>query len=278
MFGYIKIYQPEMKFKDYETYRGIYCSLCRDMGKKFGPVARLTLNYDFTFLLLVKLSLSGETPCFEKKRCPVFPVKKCNNCKNAGTEFDFVSNVALLMVYYKLYDNISDEKRLKKFTSKFLMRLFQKKYERAKAALPEAEALMKTMTERQRDVEAQPEVSIDLAAHYSADALGQIFSLGEPGGEKSRKLYRLGYCLGRYVYFMDAYDDFDADQKNGAFNPFLTGACVDRACAVIHQSAGEALAAFHALEVERYGEIIENILSFGLPANLDRITAKRKEV
>lgn len=53
MFGYVRIYKPELKMAEYEHYQGIYCSLCRQLGKRYGPLARLTLSYDFTFLAMV---------------------------------------------------------------------------------------------------------------------------------------------------------------------------------------------------------------------------------
>ena len=52
MFGYVKTDKPEMKVKEYEAYRGLYCSLCKAMGKHFGVFSRLTLSYDITFLVL----------------------------------------------------------------------------------------------------------------------------------------------------------------------------------------------------------------------------------
>ena len=49
MFGYIKTCTPQLRLCEWEAYRGIYCGLCRTLGRRFGPLARLTLSYDFTF-------------------------------------------------------------------------------------------------------------------------------------------------------------------------------------------------------------------------------------
>ena len=57
MFGYIKIAKPELKVKEYEMYKAVYCSLCRELGKSYGFLSRLTLSYDFTFLALLNMSL-----------------------------------------------------------------------------------------------------------------------------------------------------------------------------------------------------------------------------
>ena len=48
MFGYVKTCTPQLRLCEWEAYRGIYCGLCRTLGRRFGPLARLTLSYDFT--------------------------------------------------------------------------------------------------------------------------------------------------------------------------------------------------------------------------------------
>ena len=47
MFGYVKVYQPELKMGEFEHYRGVYCALCKQLGKRYGFLARMTLSYDF---------------------------------------------------------------------------------------------------------------------------------------------------------------------------------------------------------------------------------------
>ena len=56
MFGYIRAAKPEMRIKEFELYKAVYCSLCKELGKSYGFLARLTLSYDFTFLALLNMS------------------------------------------------------------------------------------------------------------------------------------------------------------------------------------------------------------------------------
>ena len=44
MFGYVKTCTPQLRLCEWEAYRGIYCGLCRTLGRRFGPLARLTLR------------------------------------------------------------------------------------------------------------------------------------------------------------------------------------------------------------------------------------------
>ena len=57
MFGYIRPEKTECKLREYEYYRGVYCGLCRSLGKCTGQCSRMMLGYDFTFMALVRLAL-----------------------------------------------------------------------------------------------------------------------------------------------------------------------------------------------------------------------------
>lgn len=275
MFGYIKIFKDELKFKDFDAYKAVYCSLCRTLGKDYGLVARMTLNYDFTFLALLKLSLQQEEPCFEKCSCSFNPLHKCKKCTSGDSALHFSAAAAMLMIHYKLLDDVDDEKSIKRFLSNTALKAVNRSYKKASASYPQLDSIMKEMHLSQSKAEKE-NLPADAYAHATADALGKIFSLGETG-EKNQILYRMGYCLGRYVYFIDALDDYDKDVKSGSFNVFK--ACNNISCAqkIINQSAAQALAAFYLLENGRYSDIIENILDYGLKNTIMTITDKYKE-
>ena len=60
MYGYVRTHAPELKVRQQEYYRAVYCGLCRTMGKCTGQCSRMTLSYDFTFFALVRMALTGE--------------------------------------------------------------------------------------------------------------------------------------------------------------------------------------------------------------------------
>ena len=66
MFGYVKTHNPELRVAEYEYYRAAYCGLCRSMGKCTGQCSRMTLSYDFAFLALIRLALTGDKVSEEK--------------------------------------------------------------------------------------------------------------------------------------------------------------------------------------------------------------------
>lgn len=57
LFGYIRPFQPELRIKEYEAYKSVYCGLCKELGRQYGIFARFTLSYDFTFLAILSMAV-----------------------------------------------------------------------------------------------------------------------------------------------------------------------------------------------------------------------------
>ena len=57
MFGYIVANKEELSEDEFIRYRACYCGLCRELGKRYGQVDRITLTYDMLFLILLFSSL-----------------------------------------------------------------------------------------------------------------------------------------------------------------------------------------------------------------------------
>ena len=138
MFGYVRIAKPELRVKEYETYKAVYCSLCKDLGKHYGFLSRLTLSYDFTFLGLLNMALQDGCDGFERKKCTFNPLKKCIYCKNSDS-LGMPSAAAMIMLYYKLRDNIADEKFFKKLGYYLIIPFFSSAHKKAKKKYPQIE-------------------------------------------------------------------------------------------------------------------------------------------
>ncbi|MBQ6624247.1 MAG: hypothetical protein IIX39_00305, partial [Clostridia bacterium] len=132
MFGYIKIHKSELKIKEYEQYKGLYCSLCKQLGKDYGLLSRFTLNYDFTFLLLIRLALSQKQCSFSNSHCSFNPRKKCFCIEKDNDELKYSSAVSIMVLYHKLRDNLSDDSVIKKIPILFVYPFFKLKYNKAK--------------------------------------------------------------------------------------------------------------------------------------------------
>ena len=270
MFGYIRIAKPELKVKEYEMYKAIYCSLCKNLGHSYGFLSRLTLSYDFTFLALLNMSLSDECVGVERKRCAFNPLKKCNYCK--GTDFlEMPSAAAMIMLYYKIADNIADEKGFKKLGYMILRPFFGSARKKAVRRFPMLESIVSEYINTQALLEKDDCRDMDKAADPTAKALGEIFTLCSDDGVLKRVLYRLGYCMGRYIYLLDAACDLKDDIKKGSYNVLKNGSegdtskyIKDRVEPQLYFCINEACKAFELLDIKKFKTILGNIIYLGL--------------
>ena len=279
MFGYVKTDKPEMKVKEYEAYRGLYCSLCKAMGRYFGVFSRLTLSYDITFLVLTRLSFSGTLPCFDSGRCAFNPAKKCSYCTNAEEELRYASAVAMIMFYHKVRDNISDGSAAKKLLMYLLLPWASLKYKKAKKMYGEVADIVGECMLKQAEAENRNSASADEAAHQSAEALGRItaYNMNDPEGN----IYRFGYGIGKWVYLTDAFDDIEKDMEDKSFNVFvnkynltadsLNDEIKQDITATINMASGFFINAYENIENKTLSPIMENIIYEGMHKSLDRI-------
>ena len=278
MFGYIRTDKPEMKIKEYEAYRGLYCSLCKAMGKHFGVLSRLTLSYDITFLVLTRLSFIGTLPKFESGRCPFNPSKKCNYCCNGDEELRYAAAVSMMMFYHKVRDNISDGSIFKRLAMYLILPWASLKYKKAKKMYPEIAGIIEESMKRQADTENRNSAITDEAAHESAHALGRItaFNIDDPEGN----IYRFGYGIGKWVYLTDAFDDIGKDIKDGSYNVFVnkynlkdkvSDEIKEEITATINMSSVVFLNAYENIDNKILAPIMENIIYEGIHKSLDKI-------
>lgn len=273
MFGYVKAKKTELRVWEYETYKAIYCSLCKRLGKTYGFLARLTLSYDFTFLALISISQKEGPNKFHKKPCAFNPLKKCTYCKDGKEDLEFAAGAAMVMLYYKLLDNIDDSSGIKKLLYKLLVPFFQAKHKKAKTLYPEIDLIVETYIKNQTKLEIQNCTNLDEISEPTSDALGKIFEKSSNGEMGKRALYQLGYCLGKWVYLIDVANDIEKDIKNGNFNPIKnevpTGIspkdyAKDRLLPILNTCIFNATKSFELIEIKKYKGILENILYLGL--------------
>lgn len=284
MFGYVRIDKPEMKVKEYEAYRGLYCSLCKAMGRYFGVLSRLTLSYDITFLLLVRLSFLGISPSFEQGRCPFNPTKRCNYCCNGENELKYTASVSMMMFYFKVKDNISDGSFFKKLIMYLLLPWAKSKYKKAKRFYPEVAGIIEECMLRQSGNEKEKTPVTDKAAHESADALGKIVAFGFD--DEKGYLYRFGYGIGKWVYLMDAADDIEKDLKSKSYNAFvekyslssygdISQSTIDGIIGTLNLSCAIACEAYEKIENKTLVPIIENIIFSGMTIRMNNIFERK---
>ncbi len=274
MFGYVRACKPEMRIKEFEMYKAVYCSLCKELGKAYGPFARMTLSYDFAFLAILNMSLKSDSCRTHRKMCTCNPLKKCSYLEDRES-IRMPAAAAMIMLYYKLLDNIQDEKGLKKLGFIFLKGIYSKAHKKAAAEYPIIEHIFSEYIEKQCAVERDNCQSPDAAADPTAKALALVFELCSDSEVERRILSRLGYCIGRYIYLLDAACDLEEDIKNGSYNPLKSGfsdkdSIKEQIVPQLYIAAGEAAKALELLEINKFKNILDNIIYLGLEDTLKK--------
>lgn len=277
MFGYVKVCKPELRVREYEEYKAVYCTLCKTLGKEYGVLSRGLLSYDATFYVLLReCALQAATPCCKKGRCRFNPLKKCGYYDNPAESYREAAALTVLMSYQKVLDNIADGKGFKKFAARLCKPFLRGKYKKAKEKYPFFAEQIETAMQKQAALEAENCTCADRAAEPSAKALEMIFSHGLENDETRRVVSRVAYCVGRWVYLMDAYDDMRADLKSGAYNPFLAKYGVADENALVsnkvqepilrslYMTENEAAVSFDLLSGTVHRGVLENILRDGI--------------
>lgn len=281
MLGYIRTDAPELRLRDSECYRAIYCGLCRQMGKCTGQCSRLALSYDFAFLSAFRMSLTGETLSLEKKRCLVHPLKK-RNMATASPSLDFCADASAILTYHKCRDDISDEKGWKRLRAHITSGFFSPAYRRARRRYPALDAtvcsLLGQLDQYEKDLSLPP--SADAPAAIFGDLMSCVCAEGLAGNE-ARIAATFGRAIGKWIYLIDAADDYRKDLATGAFNPFvrlfgeeMTKENADSVALSLKRYLSDAEGAF--LLIDRFPapevrEILCNILYLGLPQVAERI-------
>lgn len=275
MFGYVKAHKPELKMAEYDTYKAVYCSLCRQLGKDYGVFAKFILSYDFVFLAMLKLGLQDECCGYKQMRCPFNPTKKCMRLEKESKALSFSAACLVIMFYYKLLDDMADNGLKGKLRSGLILPIFKFYRKKARKTYAKVDDEISKLMQQQADVEAENSDSVDKSAEPTAKMLEFVFSFDE-SDETKRVLERVGYICGKWVYLIDAFDDFEDDLKNKSFNPFKNREKT-QAKGLINNCNVELANSFELLNLKRYKTILSNIIYQGLPNELKRIENKEKK-
>ncbi len=211
MFGYISPDAPYLFKKDETLYKALYCGLCKGIGAGCGQAARTALTYDMAFASALVHNIRGEDVKIEKRRCALHLIRR-RPIALADETTVALGYVNTALAYFKLCDDKADgDKR------GALRHLYKKGLKRAKKKCPQVVEIIKKQTEDQAALEKADCAVIDMAAEPTAVMMREVIRclLGEFSTEHTDKLF---YALGKWVYLIDALDDYDKDVKRGRYN------------------------------------------------------------
>lgn len=289
MFGYVTPLKPELKIREYESFKSYYCGICMHIKENFGNIPRMSLNYDMTFLGLLLDGLHKEERELKIQRCIAHPLKKKPMIiNNKALAYAAAMNVSL--VYYKLLDDVADDKSIKSKVSSMILSSYKSKFNRNVTMIND---IIEENLKKLSYLEVEKKFSsIDEIAHPFSEIVGKILNLYpekfEGDSEEVRgNLYELGYSLGKWIYLIDALDDLKEDMEKNKFNPIdylyntdsktyeeLMEEIRDRMEFTIFNCGYTCRNALENLPIKRNKEILENIISLGMMDKYMKITTE----
>ncbi len=214
MFGYVKTDFPNLYIKDTVLYKAMYCGLCKGIGKSCGQKGRFLLNYDLTFLSVFLHNILGEDVKIEQQKCVIHQIRKRPIAVvDALTERIGALNV--IMAYHKMKDDIIDSGK-----GRALKLVFLSAYKKAKKREMELDQIVEKRYNDLLDYEKTNGDSIDMSADPFGNMIKDVVKV-IAGEIYNQDIENLSYNLGKWVYLIDALDDFDKDIKKKNFNVFV---------------------------------------------------------
>ncbi len=287
MYGYIRVYEPELKVREQEYYRAVYCGLCRTMGKCTGQCSRASLSYDFTFFALLRMALSGERVTVKVRRCAIHPARR-RLMAEPNDALRLASCFSAILAYHKLRDDQHDEKGAKRALATCAIPYVASIRRRAiKRGYVDADRQVSAAMRALAALEAASPPSVDEPADLFGDLMAALLSVGLDG-DRARVATAAGRHLGRWIYILDAADDFEEDVRRGRYNPF---ACLyadptmktlptekrEEIRIALLSELTELEKAFDLLDVEDDPDLsglLSNVLYLGLLHEADRILGR----
>ena len=259
MFGYIRADTPYLYIKDDTLYRAMYCGVCKGIAEVCGNTARMGLSYDVTFLSVILHNIAEIDVKIEKQHC----LTHCIRSRMMAETDELTRRLGSLntaLVYYKYTDDIADGD---KGRGKRLW--FKKGFKRMKRAYPQIEKIVRENLATQEKTEKAKTESLDRAADATANMLAEFcdYVLEDKATLYTHNLF---YAVGKWIYLIDALDDYDKDKKKGAYNPFVLAYKAESKEALLSGKDGDEVRyAFNAL----FYDIRENLSHIAFRFNRD---------
>ncbi|MEA5151073.1 MAG: DUF5685 family protein [Oscillospiraceae bacterium] len=273
MFGFLIGALDRMTQEQHDRYRECYCGLCRSLRERHGRLARMTLNYDMTFLVLLLSSLYEPEERRGEDACAAHPFRGRSWWSSEATGYAADMNVALACL--KCRDNWDDDANIVSLAEAGLLKAA---YDGVCARYPRQCGAMRASMDALHAIESSGADDPDAAAETFGALMGEVLVLRED--RWAGELRAMGRALGRFLYVADACVDLDSDTLYNRYNPFRRYYGLpdneQRFRDILEMILGECLLHFDRLPLVQDADILKNILCVGLWAQFDRKFSDKK--
>ncbi|MFR7845439.1 MAG: DUF5685 family protein, partial [Thomasclavelia spiroformis] len=189
---------------------------------------------------------------------------------------DYAAKMTIVLTYFKCEDDWLDEQ---KFSKQMYKKLINKAYTKVKEEYYDKVSNIEKCLHKINEYEKQDFNNLDEVSKCFGEVMGLICAYKED--EWYSELYQLGFYLGRFIYFIDAYEDIEDDLEKETYNPFKelyqTKQFEEKCKDILELMISEATLAFERLPIIENATIIRNILYSGVWTKYEMIKKKRME-
>ena len=177
---------------------------------------------------------------------------------------DYAADMNALLFYYKCEDQRMDDRSLRGMAGE---KAFRKALEQVSRRYPSQASAVKQTLQALWEEEKAAVPNPDRLCNLSGEMLGSVF-VPKPEDVWSPLLRSMGAGLGRFVYWMDAWDDLEEDLKRKRFNP-LAGyrereGFRDFCLETLEMFIADAAEVFELLPLEQDLPLLRNVLYSGV--------------
>ncbi len=274
MFGYVTPVLSVLSEEQKQRYRSFYCGLCHALRNRHGQLRRLSLSNDMTFLAMLLSSLYEPEATLAESRCGLHPLKA--RAFLSSPMIDYAADMNALLFCYKCKDQRMDDHSL---LGKAGEDLFRKALENVRRQWPaQAEGVESALTALWNE-EAKTPPDPDRLCNLSGEMLGAVF-VPKPEDPWSGVLRSVGCGLGRFIYWMDAWEDYDEDLKKRRFNPLTVWHSQpdyeDFCRETLELLIADAAESLEILPLEQDLDILRNVIYSGVWQRYCRITERKR--
>lgn len=293
MFGYVRPNKGELLVREFSRFRSVYCGICKEIGRSYGQIPRVALTYDITMLGVLMISLSKDSPKEKMERCILNPIQKRPMLADHEI-LHYCAALSVLLANGKFLDEIQDGSpiigNLGRIVLKKATRKASKEYPAESKSINDGlkrlrsiEISNKTDNVDMNEVPSLHEAAASQFGEILQTVFKEAFSLyfsEDPHKEHLVKgIARMGFHFGKWIFIIDAIDDYDQDIKTKNWNPFKEiskDKARETAQEMLLESEKEMDRIAALLPYNRDAGIISNIIQEGLPLIRQKIFLNQK--
>ena len=197
-----------------------------------------------------------------------------------GEALSYAAAMNVSLIYYKLIDDINDDKSIKSKIGAMVLSPYKKKFNRNVTRVNDIieENLNKlSLLEKEKNFNSIDEICDPFSLIVANILKFYPEEIDNDSEELRDNLYSLGYAIGKWIYVIDALDDLEEDINNDKFNPInylynkenkpykeFIQEIKPRIEFTILNCGYNCKESLERLPLKRNKEILENIISLGM--------------